>query len=153
ILASPLPMSLLGFGFSKPCARWRLVGRTSTVLYKDEELWKGYFYAAVLLVSDVITSLTRPNHLYMMFMTKFRAKISSHESCTQIISPHIKRHKERDYYLKHSFGDSNISSTCLNKLNIYQMSQMKSMDQRLKLKSEVLYGLKIRMCRDPIVLN
>ncbi|CAG7825990.1 unnamed protein product [Allacma fusca] len=42
---------------------------------------------------------------------------------------------------------------CLNKLNIYQMSQMKSMDQRLTLKSEVLYGLKIRMCKDPIVLN
>ena len=41
---------------------------------EDEEGWKGYFYAFLLLLSTLVTVLTRAQSMQIVYITGFRAK-------------------------------------------------------------------------------
>ncbi|CAG7728837.1 unnamed protein product, partial [Allacma fusca] len=158
----------------------------------DEELWKGYFYAALLLATDMVSNLTRNQHLYVMFMTAYRIKAAVMSAVYRkalVVSNATRRERTTGeivnlmsvdvnkigdlvpficilwgapiqiaialYFLWGILGPSSLASigvmvllipintVVTNKLKSYQISQMKSKDQRVKLMSEVLSGMKI----------
>ncbi|CAG7733788.1 unnamed protein product, partial [Allacma fusca] len=158
----------------------------------NEETWKGYFYAALLLVTDLLVTLGRNHHSYFMYMTNFRVKsalMSAVYRKALVISNTTRKEKTVGeivnlmsvdttkilelipyinflwsaplqislalYFLWMILGPSVLAGLGVMLLTIpfnaiittqfrkYQIAQMKFKDERVKIMSEVLSGIKI----------
>ncbi|CAG7836371.1 unnamed protein product [Allacma fusca] len=158
----------------------------------NEEQWKGYFYAALLLVTDLIVCFSQNHHMHLMFMTNLRVKSALMNAVYRkalVISNVARREKTIGeivnlmsvdvskvldvipyvnylwsspmqivlsvYFLWAILGPSILAGLAVmlflipingivaGKLRTYQFAQMKSKDERVKLMSEILSGIKI----------
>ncbi|CAG7727098.1 unnamed protein product, partial [Allacma fusca] len=158
----------------------------------NEEPWKGYFYASVLIITDFTIILTRNHHFNMVFLGAFRVKsalmsavyrkalvlsnatrrertvgeivnlmsvdiakvFEAVQFCTLVWSAPLQLGVSI-YFLWLVIGPSALAGLAVllflipingvvsTKLRAYQVAQMKKKDERVKLMSEILSGIKI----------
>ncbi|CAG7727611.1 unnamed protein product, partial [Allacma fusca] len=158
----------------------------------NEEPWKGYFYASLLIMTDFATILMRNHHINMMFILAFRIKsalMSAVYRKALVLSNATRRERTVGeivnlmsvdvakvfdvipfstllwtaplqigvsiYFLWLVIGPSALAGLAVllllipingvvsTKLRAYQVAQMKKKDERVKLMSEILSGIKI----------